>query len=83
MLYFFCTNKHSETVVPFRFYDVQESLSENYLVRMSKDQGKSSISVTVVMGQWHKDGDEGNAMSILCVSVIKDGFIKYLMMCEG
>jgi len=50
---------------------------------MSKVQGKSSISVTVVMGQWHKDSDEGNAMSILCVSVVKDGVIKYLVRCEG
>lgn len=83
MLYFFCTNKHSEIVVPFRFCDIQESMSENYVVRMSKVQGKSSISVTVVMGQWHKDSDEGNAMSILCVSVVKDGVIKYLVRCEG
>jgi len=32
MLYFFCTNKTSEIVVPFRFYNVQESMSENYVV---------------------------------------------------
>ena len=57
-------------MVPFRFYDFQESMSENCVVRMSRVQGKSSISVTVVMGQWHKDSDEGNAMSILCVSVV-------------
>jgi hypothetical protein len=39
---------------------------------MSSVQGKSSISVTAVMGQYQKDSDKGNAMSVLCVSVVKD-----------
>jgi hypothetical protein len=49
---------------------------------MSKVQFKSSIFVTAVMGQYQKDSDKGNVMSILCVSVVKDAVV-YLVRYEG